>query len=89
MTTYTKTQLKDAFCTLKGFDAEGEQTKADFFAKQEARADIIAARNLTRAQTQLDSLPKTGKESMKKEALMYLSTLASQQSTEDNAGVSL
>ena len=69
---YTKTQLINAFCEMRGYNAEVDGTKAEFLANVESQIQPrLDARRLN-VEARLAKMPTTAKELMKRKAVAYL-----------------
>ena len=69
---YNKTQLIDAICEKRGYNAETDGTKGEFLIALLPRIQEIIDKQREQFETMLDKIPTTAKQELKKEALAYL-----------------
>ena len=88
MVEYTNIELLDAFCESKnytGTDKEGKPiTKQAFALKFESFYQKRLDEQRARIQANLEALPSTAREFMKREAARYLAEKQAKQNIEDN-----
>ena len=76
--TYTKTQIVDAFCEMRGYNAEVDGTKEEFILKIEAKVQARLDRRLA-------EIPTSARQSMRDNAVAYLANKDAEQIKLDNA----
>jgi hypothetical protein len=76
--TYTKTQLIDGFCEMRGYNAETDGTKLEFIAKIEAKVQ-------ERLDRRLAEIPTSARIAMRDNAVAYLANKELEQVKLDNA----
>ena len=82
MAKYTKQELIDAFCAVRG-------CSVDDLAEIEAQIQNTLDKRRAKLQERLATIPKVAKEAMKAEALDYLADQDRLKDTEDNKDISL
>lgn len=85
---YTKQELINAYCEATNYTPE-KGTKAEYLASQEQEHQTFIDTQRAKLQAQLNQLPLTGKERMKRIALGYLGRQAVNQIINDNTNVTL
>ncbi len=76
--TYTKQQIVDAFCEMRGYNAEKDGTKTEFIAEIETKVQA-------RLDARIAELPTNARVAMKNNAVAYLANKEAEQVKLDNA----
>ena len=76
--TYTKQQIVDAFCEMRGYNADTDGTKLEFIASIEVKVQA-------RLDARIAEIPTDAREAMRNNAVAYLANKEAEQLKIDNA----